>query len=176
MGGVDEAKDIEFLLDSAVAAADRLEGFTLLVAGAGAMLDDVRRAQEAGFPVHALGRVDGTEKAVALRAADLLMIPRGVGLVAIDSLVAGLPIVTVEGRGHGPEVEYLTDRQCLTLPQSTDAHSFGIHVADLLQSPRTLIDMSRSCRDAADMHTMDGMVGAFREGLLALRDIHEHGL
>ncbi len=66
LGGVDKAKGIDFLLESAQQAARMLPGFVLLVGGAGAELADVQAAQHAGAPVRALGRLDGPNKALAL--------------------------------------------------------------------------------------------------------------
>lgn len=176
LGGVDEAKDIDFVLASASAAADRLDDFAMVVAGAGSQLDEVRRAEAAGYPVRVVGRVDGFSKALVLRAADVLAVPRGVGLVAVDSLVAGCPIVTVDGMGHGPEEDYLGPDECVRVAADSSADEYGGEIARILREPDTLGTMASACRERSEALRMEDMVERFREGLLALRDIHEHGL
>jgi glycosyltransferase involved in cell wall biosynthesis len=176
LGGVDDAKDIDFVISAAVAAAGLLEGFTLLVAGAGTRLDDIREAQAAGVPIRVIGRVDRVSKAQVLRAADVLMIPRGVGLVAVDSLVAGVPIVTIAGRDHGPEEEYLSDDQCVRVTPDASAAYYAAQTVRLMREVDELAAMADACRQRARPLRLNDMVERFREGLLALRDIHEHGL
>jgi len=68
------------------------------------MAAEVRARQERGGPIVWLGRVDDHDKAIALHAADLLLIPESVGLVAVDSLAAQVPLVTTELRSCCPEV------------------------------------------------------------------------
>ena len=176
LGGVDEAKDIDLVLAAAWSAASRLDGFVMVVAGAGRRLDEVRRAEASGCPIRVVGRVDGRRKALVLRSADVLAIPRGVGLVAVDSLVAGVPIVTIRGREHGPEEDYLGPQQCVRLPEDASAQQFGDAIARVLAEPDRLEVMAAACRERSSSLRMVDMVERFREGLLALRDIHEHGL
>ena len=97
------------LIEAARRVAQRIPRFRLLIGGEGASGGWVRERQAAGDPVIALGRIDGHERALALSSADLMMVPQWVGLVAVDSLAAGVPIVTTWHGSHSPEFSYLTD-------------------------------------------------------------------
>jgi glycosyltransferase involved in cell wall biosynthesis len=59
--------------------------------------------------VRILGRLDGRAQALALRCADVLAVPEWIGLVAVDSLVAGVPLVSTDHPSHSPERDYLAD-------------------------------------------------------------------
>lgn len=177
LGGVDRMKDIGFLLEVARAARTMRLGVTILVAGAGEGLPAVRIAQASGLPVRALGRVDGGDKALALRASVALVIPSGVGLVAVDALVAGRPIITRDNSTHGPEAEYLTPGgDSIWLPAGVTPPDFARSLADLLADPRRLQSMQESCRRAAALHTLDSMVQNVAEGILEWREVHSFGL
>jgi glycosyltransferase involved in cell wall biosynthesis len=176
LGGVDNAKGIDFLLESAVEAEKRLPGFILLVGGAGDQQDDVGQAQRAGAPIRALGRLDGHAKALALRAADVMAIPSSVGLVAVDSLVAGVPIVTRANGTHGPEADYLTRDLAVWLVATADAAEYAHAVTDLLADTTHLAEMRSRCRGEAPRYGLDHMVDAFVEGVLAWQDVIRAGL
>ena len=108
LGGVDQRKGISFLLESSRLIADSVPGFKLLIAGAGDMDDIVKGEAATGGPVQLLGRVDGRDKALALAASDVLMIPEWIGLVAVDALAAQKPLITTDHPSHSPEIDYLT--------------------------------------------------------------------
>ncbi len=165
LGGVDKAKGIDFLLRSASLAARHLPGFVLLVAGAGAELDRVRECERAGGPVRALGRIDGQRKAQALAASDVLAIPEWIGLVAVDSLVSGRPIVGTLHPSHAPEREYLTDGVTATF-SAHDPMAYATAITDLLGDPVRLAGMQAACRAAAPAYSMSSTVDAFVSGLL----------
>lgn len=166
LGGVDAAKGIDFLLESARQASAMMPGFVLLVGGAGDDLPNIRAAQAEGAPVRALGRLDGMDKAIALRATDVMAIPEWIGLVAVDSLVAGRPIVSTVHPSHSPEHEYLEDGVTAIFT----AHSAGEHargMVDLLESRSRLSAMGSACLAEAPRYPLDQMVDAFVEGILA---------
>ena len=167
LGRVDAAKDIDFLLESAASAEAIRPGFTLLVGGQGDRSSTVTNAQLSGLPVRHLGRLDDHSKALAMAASDIMMIPSWIGLVAVDSLVAGLPIVTRDNGTHCPESEYLhRSTQSLWMPANTTPQEYGRNAAALLGSPE-LESMQRACRDAGALHRMSQMVEAFQSGILS---------
>jgi glycosyltransferase involved in cell wall biosynthesis len=169
LGGVDAAKGIPFLLDAADLTSAHLPGFTLLVAGDGDLVPLVVDRQRAGGPVRYLGRLIGDAKALALRAADVLTIPQGVGLVAVDSLAAGRPIVTTSSAGHGPEFEYLDPgRTCVVSAPSVPA--FAAALEGLLGDSHRLTSMQGAALGDAPEHSLERMVDAFVDGVTAWRD------
>jgi glycosyltransferase involved in cell wall biosynthesis len=175
LGGVDERKGIAFLLESARIAGELMPGFVLLIAGDGDSMPAARVAQADGFPVRLLGRTDGHVKALALRAADVLAIPEQVGLVAVDALVSGRPIITTDEPSHGPEFEYLVPGQTSVVAAHTAA-DYAHALASTLIATDRLADMQAAARRASHRYTLDAMVDSFVQGVLAWRDLRRAGL
>lgn len=165
LGGVDDNKGIDFLLASAALTAERLPGFKLLVAGEGASSPTCRAAQTAGEPVQMLGRVEGHAKALALSAADVLMIPQSIGLVAVDSLVAGVPIVSTNHPLHGPEAEYLEDGTTAIFVDHAPS-AYADAVTDLLIDIDRLSAMAQRCICESRKYSLENMAQAFIDGIL----------
>lgn len=168
LGGVDDNKGIDFLLRAARICAERLPGFVLLVAGTGKRSADVERAQANGLPVRALGRVDGTDRALALAAADVVAVPEWIGLVAVDALVAGRPIVSTDHASHSPEREYLTDRTSLFTAHDVDRYAQGI--VQLLDDPARRQAMAAAAREDAMRYSLGSMVNRFVDGVVRWRE------
>ena len=172
LGGVDPAKGIDFLLSAATIAGRLLPGFTLLIGGSGDSLNAVRRAESTGAPVRALGRLDGEQKALALAVSDVLAIPEWIGLVAVDSLVAGRPVVSTRHHSHSPEAEYLDPgRTAVFTDHNSQAYAEGL--VALLASPE-LPPMQQRCLDEAPKYDIDGMADRFVEGILAWQEYARH--
>jgi glycosyltransferase involved in cell wall biosynthesis len=168
LGGVDHHKGIDFLLESAVLIEQALPGFVLLIGGSGAQGDRVQRLEARGGPVRYLGRIDGHDKALALKAADVLLIPEWVGLVAVDSLVAGRPIITTEHPSHSPEFEYLVpDSNCVVTPHELPV--FALQVADLLRSHFRIRELQETALLDSQRFSMEAMVDRFVDGILLWR-------
>lgn len=164
LGGVDRAKGIDFLLKGAMMTADKLPGFTLLVAGAGDQAGMVMDLERAGGPVRYLGRLDGHDKAVALAACDLMAIPEWIGLVAVDSLVAGRPIVTTDHHSHSPEHEYLSHGLTAVFTEH-DSVSYAHGIVALLDDRPRLLRLQAACRAASDAYSLERTVLAFMSGI-----------
>ena len=168
IGGVDPAKDVDFLLEAAREARRLLPGFVLLVGGAGQSLEQVREVERAGGPVRALGRIEQDRKALAMATSDVMMIPTWIGLVAVDSFVSGLPIVTRRDRSHSPEAAYLAsgiDSQWL--PKRVSPYVYATAVTSLMQDPGELQRLGKNCRLRAGEYLMQVMIDRFTEGVLA---------
>ena len=166
VGGIDERKGIDFLIAAASCVAEQLAGFTLLIGGAGRDMAKVQAAERSGAPIRYLGRLQGLDKALALKAADAMMIPQWIGLVAVDSLVSGRPIITTRHNSHSPESEYLIPgRNIIFTKHSVAEYANGI--ADLLCDTRRLNHMQMSSASDAHIFGLDDMVNRFAKGLQA---------
>lgn len=164
VGGLDEPKRLPFLLESGKLAHDEDQDFRLLIAGNGDQRHLIE--EEAGrFDwVKYLGTAFGAEKARALAAADLLMMPGRVGLVIVDGFAAGMPIVTTDWEWHAPEFEYLKDGvNGVVTENSTEAYAHS--VVALLNDPDRLARLSEACRADASTYTVSAMVENFASGL-----------
>jgi glycosyltransferase involved in cell wall biosynthesis len=164
VGGVDADKGIDFLLESARIAAGLLPGFVLLVGGAGAELAKVRAAEQAGAPVRTLGRLEGPDKATALVAASVIAVPEWIGLVAVDALVGGRPVISTVHPSHSPEHEYLEDG-VTALFSEHDPEAYARALIGVLDDPARLARMQEACLAASEAHSVDAMVDAFVDGI-----------
>lgn len=177
LGALDEAKGIDQVVAAAQEAAQRLPGCVVVLAGEGPQRRMVEAAQAAGAPVRLLGRVTGSDKAVALRAADVMLAPRSVGLVAVDSLAAARPTIAVTGALHGPEADYLIDGvNARWLPAGSAGSAIGQAMAQLLISDSELQLLRQGCWNSAEGLHLDAMVQRFVEGVLAWAEIRRFGL
>jgi len=175
LGGVDKRKGIDFLLESSKIAGEMMPGFVLLVGGDGDSMPQARAARAGGAPVRLLGRLQGHEKTLALSATDVLAIPEGVGLVAVDALVSGRPIITTEQPSHGPEFEYL-EPGVTSIVTAHTPRDYAQAVVSTLGAPDRLTDMQLAARRASQKYTIASMVDSFAEGVLGWRDLRLAGL
>jgi glycosyltransferase involved in cell wall biosynthesis len=166
MGGVDGLKAVDYLAES-VLEAHRLEPrFRLLLAGSGSDERRMQVLQRDGLPIRVLGRVDGRTKALALKSSRVLAIPSQLGLVVVDSLVAGVPIVTRMAQLHGPEAEYLTPgKDSLWLNARATPGQYAEALISLLRDEPRQEAMARACLSRAADYPLDRMVQSFVEGV-----------
>ena len=164
LGGLDTYKRIPFLLDSAAIAHQKCSDFRLLIAGNGSdrplVEEFIARNSWATF----LGGVRGRGKARALKAAQAVSMPGTIGLVALDSLVAGTPIVTTAYPYHAPEFDYLADGITAVVTVNDERSYADGLVAFLADQPRQQ-EMSERCQIEARKYTLDHMVGSFLTGI-----------
>ncbi len=166
LGGIDERKGMNFLLESAREIGVAAPDFRLLVGGSGEMAGVIAREAASGGPVRHLGRLEGKEKALALAAADFLMIPEWVGLVAVDSLAAGRPLVSTRHGSHSPEFEYLVEGETLVLSEH-EPSEYARAVLDLMMSPERLARMSDRGQIFAQDLSIERMADNFVMGVHA---------
>lgn len=81
----------------------------LLVAGGGPGVSDLGGVAEQSGRVVFLGHVGPGEIATAARASSLLVNPGRIGLLAVDALTLGLPVLTTTVARHAPEAGYLVE-------------------------------------------------------------------
>lgn len=166
LGGVDEKKGIPFLLDSAREVGRRIPDFKLVVGGAGSMVEEVQSRQAHGEPIVYLGRLDGSRKALALACADVMLVPEWVGLVAVDSLAACVPVVTTHHPSHSPEFAYLTEGETSVVTEH-DVSIYAEAVSALLDAPERLDRMGAAARGRGAGLTIEEMSRRFASGILA---------
>lgn len=175
LGGVDAAKDIDYLMQSAREAHRMDADFRLLLAGGGDKLTEARRLQERGWPIIAMGRVEGQRKALALKATDVMMIPSVVGLVAIDALNAGHPVVTRGNNTHGPEIDYLPSGSLVKLEPDAPPREFATSTLALLNNDPERQAIRQANADVAQRFTLDNMVQSFTNGVMAWDEMRRAG-
>ncbi len=166
VGSLYAEKRISFLLDAAAELRRRLPGFQLLVVGSGPQAPLVQHAAAQSDWVHPLGMKRGRDKALCLRAADLMLNPGLVGLGILDSFVAGLPLVTTDCHLHSPEVAYLRHGHN-GLMTADSLPDFVSACEGLLLDSTERARLAAGARADGDRYTLEHMVDRFAEGITA---------
>jgi glycosyltransferase involved in cell wall biosynthesis len=165
VGAYDEFKKLPFLFEAADRIHEQRDDFVLGLAGDGPMADQVRAFAAERDYVRVLGRVDEAALGRLSTVVDLVLMPGRVGLVAVDSLALGLPLVTTNDPYHAPEADYLTEETSLWLPAEVDSYAAGV-VALLDDLPRRE-RMSAAARAIGATLSTDDAGARFAEGILA---------
>ena len=92
--------------------------------------------------------------------------PGLVGLVAVDSLTLGIPIVTVGDWPHSPEFEYLVDQRNAVI-SGGEVESYANSLERLLADDELRARLASQCLLDAEHHSLDAMVGRFVAGVLS---------
>jgi len=151
-------------LIEAVALLRRTQPDLLLcIAGTGPLHAELElQAQATGLAgsVRFLGRISDTELPLAYRAADLSVVPtlalEGFGLVAVESLAAGTPVI-VTPRGGLPEVVEPLSPELVTA--GTGAAEIAAALDRALSNP-TRLPSEAACREYARTHFDWRRIGA----------------
>ena len=164
LGGLDSRKALPFLLSAVQRIEGRLPDFKLIIGGDGELASELHRLQQEGAPIRVLGRLEGRLKALALASASIMMVPEWVGLVSVDSLVAGVPIVTTQHWSHAPEFEYLTNgRTCVVTPHTVADYASQAH--DLLCDRARLDKMRENAQQDSFGLSAESMARNFAVGM-----------
>jgi len=97
----------------------------------------------------------------------LILNPGRVGLIAVDSLMLRLPIVTMSSGFHAPEYEYIKENAS-SLILSGGAEEYAIAVIDLLNNSKKLENMRAVCEEERENYTFGVMVSNFKDGMLRI--------
>ncbi|WP_166980728.1 glycosyltransferase [Paramicrobacterium fandaimingii] len=163
IGSLDSSKRVKFVGD----VLDELwkidRKILLLVGGLGKdswMLDAASKRGQ----VRMLGRVDSILKAKMSKVSQLLINPGRIGLIAPESFVLGLPILTTDWPFHAPENEYLEiGTDSLLLPN--DPQKFAVTLRNQIHD-ESLTDLRMACRAKSGTPSLEHMVKAFSDGIL----------
>lgn len=107
VGGLDAAKRIPFLMEALDHAWQTDPEIKIIVGGKGDQEHLLKPATDRG-QVILRGFADAREKALIYRLSQALLCPGRVGLVAVEALAAGIPLLTTNWPLHAPEIEYLS--------------------------------------------------------------------
>jgi glycosyltransferase involved in cell wall biosynthesis len=162
-GAVTAAKQIGFLVDAAAEIRRLVPTFELVVVGDGPerpMLEAIARYRPF---IHVVGPAFGIDRARYFALAEACLIPAQVGLVIVDAFAAGLPLITTDAPGHGPELEYLSTETGFVTPNEIDAYAAA--VARVLLDPQRLAGMRAAARARGLELPLARMVGHFADGI-----------
>ena len=164
IGSLYPDKRIDFLLDAAEHLRTLLPGFQLAIAGAGPQVDLVRDAASRHRHVVYLGPMHGAQKAELLAASDLILNPGLVGLGILDSLVAGVPMVTTDCGIHSPEIAYLESGRNGVMTRD-DMEDYVKACQLILRDERTLAALQQGAAASALNYSIESMSMNFCRGI-----------
>lgn len=172
IGGLDESKRLDFLFEACKLVAERIPNFSLVVAGAGSQSELIQSMSAQHSWLKYVGPLFGDDKAIAIKASSIFAMPGRVGLVAVDSLATGRPIVTTQWNYHAPEFEYLThDRNAVVSEDSVN--SFAKALSCLLHDSERLESLSAQSYADSKKYSIENMVNNFIEGMKIHRKPNE---
>lgn len=166
IGSLYPEKRLDFLFEAAALVRERRPAFKLLVAGDGPDRQKVERGAASAEHLEYLGRLDGEARAVALRAADCVLMPGLVGLGILDAFAAEAPMITTAHNIHSPEIEYLLPGENgIIVSEAGNPARYAEAVVDLLTDRTLSTRLQKGCRRAAMKYTNAKMVNNFRAGV-----------
>lgn len=164
VGALDESKRLQFLLEAAEKSSELDCNFRLVIAGDGPLRSTVESWASRYDWLTYLGPVDGTRKAVALASAQVLAMPGRVGLVAVDSFAAGLPIITTDWGWHAPEFEYLVNgRNSIVAGDTVILYSRAL--VETINDSKLLSRLREACIQDSTKYTVEIMAENFLNGI-----------
>lgn len=164
LGALDKSKRLDFLIQALDQVAASKPGFRLVVVGDGPERHKVELASSTRPWMYVAGSKLGAEKALYLRAADVLTIPGRAGLVVIDSFCAQVPIVTTTDPYHPPEFEYLIAGRNALIADLVAA-DYSKAVLKGLDSAFAKA-LKNGCSESAEKYSIDDFVENFSQGIL----------
>ena len=170
IGGLDESKRLQFLIDAADKVATDNVRFTLVIVGDGVQRNLLQDLATTRPWLRVMGPLFGTEKALVLKAADFIAMPGRVGLVSVDSFVASAPILTTNWKYHAPEFEYIKSGfNGLITNDSVSEYAASMKV--LLTDSAKLRLLGSNCALSAKQYSTQEMARRFIGGLQAYATI-----
>ncbi|WP_171041343.1 glycosyltransferase [Sinomonas susongensis] len=160
IGGLDASKRIGFLAEALDRIWDEDQTVRVLVAGRGEEESLLGSAVDRGQAV-LLGYADAWIKAALGRATRAILMPGRIGLIAVDALALGLPVLSTSWPYHAPESEYLTPGESLLQSDDSPEAYARLVLDEVRTAPRTL---------PRGYPTLDGMIENFSAGVLRLLD------
>lgn len=164
-GSLYKEKLLELLISAADIIKEKVENFNFIVIGDGPDANIIKNATESRSWLSMVGVKKGYEKAKYYRTAKIVLNPGLVGLHILDSLCAGLPMVTTKNALHSPEYDYLQHKaNGLVLGNSPEEYSEG--VVDLLHDVQLYAFLNQKCIEDSNKYTVEAMANNFCEGII----------
>lgn len=162
-------KNVDFLLRAFAILKKARPDVALLIIGDGDERNGLQQlAKDLELPdVHFLGEiVSSKDTAAYFSLADLMVIPSLVGLVIVHGFALGLPLLTTNSPGHGPELEYLTENNGVITGHDPSRYAEAIRM--LLSSPPWFEAMKCSALAQGDTLKLEYSVQRFVNGITQL--------
>jgi glycosyltransferase involved in cell wall biosynthesis len=160
-------KRLGFLLNACNLIRKDVPDFEMIFVGAGPDEDMIKEAAKEHKWIHYVGPRFGKEKVPYFMLSKLFLMPAAVGLAVLDAFALEVPLVTTDGRFHGPEIEYLLDGINGVLVRNADnPAAYAAAVTRLLQDDTWREGLVAGCRRDKNVYTIEEMVNRFANGVL----------
>lgn len=167
LGALTTNKGLHMLFAAADEVRDAIPDFELLIVGDGnerAMVE----AEVARRPwAHHRPPVYGTGLAQILAASTVMLTPAAAGLVVVDALAAGLPMVTCRDADHGPEISYLRpDVDAIVVDDAQDVAGYARSVIRVLKDADLYAWLAGNAAEQGSTFGTEQMARRFADGLV----------
>lgn len=170
IGGIYREKKINFLVDALLLIKKSVPDFEFIFIGDGPERKIVENISNKVDWIHFVGAKFDKQKVPYFMISKLLLIPGLIGLTIVDSFVFETPLVTTDCKGHGPEIDYLSNGSNGIMTK-TCIDSFSQEIIKLLNDENQLQILVNGCAKSAKLYTMQKMVDNFSNGIIQCLEI-----
>ena len=159
-------KQVDFLLKAFAHLKKSCPDVALLIIGDGEERGKLEQSakQFELQDVHFLGEVvDPKDTAAYFSLADLMLLPVLVGLAIVHGFAFGLPLITTDSPGHGPEFAYLSGNNGVVT--KLDVSQYAEAIASLLSFPHRLEAMKCAAMAQGNELRLDHSARRFVDGI-----------
>jgi len=165
LGALHKSKRLEFLIAAADRVAENDDHFRLLIVGDGTLRNYIHQAGTQRPWMQIMGPVfDDQTKAELMAISDMITAPGTIGLLAVDSLGLGVPIITTESNKHGPEFGYLTNGKN-ALVVAGGISEYAQAVQDVIRDSDLQGRLVAECLKDRETYTIAKMGKSFSQGI-----------
>ena len=165
-GGMYPDKELSFLLDACRRVRKGIPDFEAVFVGDGPSAAMVKEAARRLGWIKYVGHLHGPDRAPYFAVSSALLMPGNVGLAAVDSLAAGIPLFTTSNRRHGPEIAYLEDGKTGRVTDH-DPAAYARSVITFFNDNGAKVAFRRYCRQRAAELSIEKMASRFCSGVEA---------
>jgi len=159
VGAFIEAKRLDFLFRAIDRIVAELPNFTAVIAGSGPLQDFVSDQAQRRRNVIVVPRLGQEELVRFSSVSDILLMPGRVGLVAVDAVALGLPVITTDWPFHAPEAEYLDSSNSMRTGNTEE--EYASTVIDLLKNSNLLLQFREQTWNTGALYTVEAMAAHF---------------
>jgi len=173
IGAIEESKGIQFLLDSLPIIKEAIPNFEFTFIGDGPSQKLVTDMVRSTDYVNWLGYRNQSDIDEISHTFSLILNPGRVGLIAVDSLILLLPIVTLRNSYHAPEYEYIKDNGT-SIAVGGSFRDYACEVIHLLENPEKIQKMCELSSTIRVNYTLEVMVENFIKGIIACLSVDKN--
>jgi glycosyltransferase involved in cell wall biosynthesis len=163
-GRLEKLKGLPLLIESCRLIKSRIPSFHLVIVGGGPDEKAFLQLIKGMDWVHWAGPRFGKEKAEVMAISDVFLLAGAVGLAVLDAFSAGLPVITIRSKLHGPEIEYLQE-DLNALISDASPGEFADTVCSVLSRNDHLARLRAGASGSSENYSIENMAENFRTGI-----------